>query len=171
MQITGFFSLRSKNQYFVPLAGLLDGMKNIQYKIFEPKDFKEATILWSKDEGIQLGLGDSYQKFENFLLRNPDTNFIATLDDKIIGTIQCGHDGRRALIYHLYVAPEFRRKGIAKKLLEKSIEGLAKNGIERCLASVFSANNTGNPFWTEEKWIKFEDIDFYYKDIKDVNAS
>lgn len=146
-------------------------MENIEYKNFELHEFEEVTQLWKRDENLELGLGDTPQKFKIFLERNPDTNFIAKINNQIIGTIQCGHDGRRALIYHLYVAPKYRRHGIAKQLLEKSIKGLAKNGIERCLASVFSNNTKGNPFWVAEGWTKFNEIDFYYKNIDTKNDS
>ena len=67
----------------------------------------------------------------NFLNRNPTTCFVAVEDDKIIGTILCGHDGRRGYIYHLAVAEEYRRKGIASQLLLNACEALKKKAYRK----------------------------------------
>ena len=42
---------------------------------------------------------DSKEGVERFLKRNPTTSVVAVEDDKIVGAILCGHDGRRGCIY------------------------------------------------------------------------
>lgn len=59
---------------------------------------------------------------EIFLKRNPTTNFVATDNGKIVGTILCGHDGRRGYIYHTVVKDRYRNQGIATSLVRYAME-------------------------------------------------
>jgi ribosomal protein S18 acetylase RimI-like enzyme len=45
------------------------------------------------------------------------------------------------------VKPEYRKHGIGKKLLEKTENGLKKEGIRKIFLVVFKNNKTGNKFW------------------------
>ena len=45
-------------------------------------------------------------------------NGIAVDGEKIVGVILCGHDGRRGIIQHACVSPDYRRFGIGKKLVD-----------------------------------------------------
>lgn len=51
--------------------------------------------------------------------------------DRIIGVVLAGHDGRRGYIYHMSVAEDYRKQGIAGKLLENSLSALKAEGINR----------------------------------------
>lgn len=137
---------------------------DISYRKFELNDFDKALQLWSKDQGLELGPGDSRSEFEYFVARNPDSSFVAISSGNLVGSILCGQDGRRGYIYHLYVAPDFRRRGIAQQLVNKSIKSLLAVGIHRCLNRVFKNNSKGNLFWVEEGWSKLENLNFYFKD-------
>ena len=46
-----------------------------------------------------------------------DLFFVATLDDRLVGTIMGGYDGHRGWIYSLAVGPEVRRRGIGTALM------------------------------------------------------
>jgi ribosomal protein S18 acetylase RimI-like enzyme len=50
------------------------------------------------------------------LAGNPGLSLVAELDGAVVGAVLCGHDGRRALIYHLAVAASLRRRGIGVAL-------------------------------------------------------
>lgn len=59
-------------------------------------DYQKIFDLWKSTDGIGLrSLNDSQQGISAFLKRNPTTNFVAIDNDEIVGTILCGHDGRR----------------------------------------------------------------------------
>ena len=61
-------------------------------------------------EGMGLNnLDDSKEGIGRFLNRNPDTCFVAELENVIIGVILTGNDGRRGYIYYTAVNPKYRR--------------------------------------------------------------
>lgn len=68
-------------------------------------------------EGIGLSNADSQENIAGFLERNPNLSFVAVANGKIIGTVLCGHDGRRGYIYHVMVSDAYRNQGIGKALV------------------------------------------------------
>ena len=79
----------------------------------------------------------------------------------IVGTILCGHDGRRGCLYHVCVAKEYRMHGIGKSMVNHCMEGLHKEGINKVSLIAFTRNDVGNAFWHEIGWTKREDLNYY----------
>ena len=95
-------------------------------------DYENLFGMWKQTLNIGLrSLDDSKEGITIFLERNPNTNFVAYEDDKIIGAILSGHDGRRGYIYHTVVLPEYRRRGIGSDLVNMAVEALQKEDIIR----------------------------------------
>ncbi len=128
-------------------------------------DYDEIYVLWSRTPGMGLSDADSRQNIQDFLIRNKGMSFCLKEDDKIIGTILCGHDGRRGYIYHVTIAEEYRGRGIGRLLVEKSLEKLKSEGINKCHLFVFADNAIGNAFWTSSGWDRRDDIFVYSKSI------
>ena len=59
-------------------------------------DFPEVHKLWMTIKGFGIRtIDDSKEGVERFIKRNPTTSIVAEADGKIVGSILCGHDGRR----------------------------------------------------------------------------
>ncbi|MDT8716865.1 GNAT family N-acetyltransferase [Clostridium sp. 19966] len=128
--------------------------------------YEEVYAMWSSIPGIRLSSADSKSAISSYLKRNPNLSFICADDDKIVGTILCGHDGRRGFIHHTCVLPEYQGQGIGKALVEKALEALKKEEIEKCHLFVVADNEAGNKFWSKMGWDKREDIFNFSKEIK-----
>ncbi len=112
------------------------------------QDYDGVYGLWLACSGMGLNeVDDSKGGITRFLVRNPDTCFVAEEQGKIIGTILTGNDGRRGYIYHAAVHPDHRRQGIATQLVETSMAALHKLGIAKVALVVFDHNASGNAFW------------------------
>ena len=88
-------------------------------------DYDAIYELWNSTEQSRRALNpvdDSREGIDRYLKRNPNTCFAAVKDDKIIGVILTGHDGRRGVIHHMCVHPDFRRMGIAARLVSEAEE-------------------------------------------------
>lgn len=116
-------------------------------RLFRPDDRAQAQALWSSTEGVGLSSADSSENIARFLERNPGLSFVATESDVVVGTILCGHDGRRGLIHHLAVASAHRRKGLGRTLVKEALAALRRDGIEKCHLLVFHQNSEGRAFW------------------------
>ena len=88
-------------------------------------DYDGMYDLWIHTPGMGLNTtDDSREGIEKFLVRNPTTCFVAEENDRIIGAIMTGHDGRRGYIYHAAVLPRFRNRGIGRQLVERAMKAL-----------------------------------------------
>ncbi len=93
-----------------------------------------------------------------YLDRNPGMSFIAASEDNVVGAILAGHDGRRGYIHHLAVASDFRRKGIARQLVNRCLKALTDSGIRKCHIFIFNSNAAGIAFWGAMGWTYRSDI-------------
>ncbi len=135
--------------------------KEISVRNMSQKDYAEIYELWCSCKGIGLHeIDDSESGIARFLLRNPNTCFVATLDGKVVGTILAGHDGRRGYIYHLAVDEQHRGKGIGKELVCCAVHGLERLGIQKAALVVFANNKDGNQFWEKVGFSIREDLNY-----------
>ena len=130
-------------------------------RLMDITDFDEVRNLWLNTAGMGLNdIDDSKEGINKFLTRNPTTCFVAEDNGVICGVILGGHDGRRALIYHMAVCEAMRGKGIGSKLLEHATCALRAEGITKAYAVVYADNETGNRFWEKHGFIYREDLVF-----------
>lgn len=133
-------------------------------------DYDSVYGLWTGTPGVGMrSIDDSRSGIEKFLKRNPYTNFIALEDNKLVGVILCGHDGRRAYIYHTAVDVNFRGQGIATKMLDAVYSALDKEGINKAALVVFTHNSLGNAFWKAKGWEERMDLNYYNKSLNRKN--
>jgi len=131
----------------------------IIFREMRSSDYEQAYALWQHTPGIGLSDADSKEAVEHFLKKNSALCFIAVDQDKLIGTILCGEDGRRGYIYHLAVAEEYRQMGIGKTLVQKSLAALAQHDIQKCHLFVYVENHAGKTFWEHIGWKARNDIE------------
>lgn len=133
------------------------------------EDYKQVYDLWINTTGMGLNnLDDSEEGIEKFLKRNPSTCFVAEQDNKIIGVILSGHDGRRGFIYHTTVNQEYRKQGTGKKLVDHALDALEKEGIHKVALVVFERNSLGNAFWESQDFSSRGDLVYRNKSIHEL---
>ena len=130
-------------------------------------DYDDAIALWKSCSGISIRDADSRENMERYLNRNPGLSFKAVKNEKLVGTILCGHDGRRGNIYQLVVSSICRNQGIGKKLVETSLCELKKQGIEKCHLFVFVENIEAKKFWERLGWKVREEINMMSLNVSD----
>jgi ribosomal protein S18 acetylase RimI-like enzyme len=118
------------------------------------EDYPEIYKLWEMSKNIGLSKADSPHSIQLFLERNPGMSFCAWKEGKLVGTILCGHDGRRGYIHHLMVHPDFRRQGIGQSLVSRCMFALTRIGIQKVHLFIYEDNDTGIKFWESLGWTK-----------------
>ncbi|WP_250860982.1 GNAT family N-acetyltransferase [Oceanirhabdus seepicola] len=139
--------------------------KELHLETMTIKSYAEIYDIWNDIPGIGISDADSEESITRYLERNPNSSFVYYDDNKIVGTILCGHDGRRGYIHHTCVLPEYRSQNIGKILVEKALEALKDEGINKCHLFVFYDNELGNAFWNKIGWKKRSDLLIYSKNI------
>ena len=126
------------------------------------EDYDGVYALWMTIKGFAIrSIDDSRSGVERFLRRNPDTSVVAVEDGRVVGSILCGHDGRRGCLYHVCVDEGYRRRGIGKAMVVKAMEELEKEEINKVCLIAFTRNDIGNAFWNTIGWTKRLDLNYY----------
>ena len=133
------------------------------------EDYEEVYELWIHTVGMGLNTtDDSREGIAKYLLRNPDTCFVAEDNGKIIGVIMSGHDGRRGFIHHTTVKKEYRGQGIGKRLVDSALAALEAEGLHKVALVAFEKNVSGNLFWEKMGFTVRDDLVYRNKSIHEL---
>ena len=141
-------------------------------RIMTIEDYDEVYALWKQIRGFGIrSIDDSREGVERFLKRNPSTSVVAVEDGRIVGSILCGHDGRRGCFYHVCVDAAYRRRGIGKAMVVASMEALKEEHINKVCLIAFTRNDVGNAFWNTIGWTKRQDLNYYDFTLTEENIT
>ncbi len=126
------------------------------------EDYDQVYALWMTIRGFRIrSVDDSREGIARFLKRNPTTSVVAVWEQKVVGAILCGHDGRRGCLYHVCVQEGYRRMGIGKAMVVACMKALKEEEISKVSLIAFTKNDVGNAFWNCIGWTKREDLNYY----------
>ena len=136
------------------------------------EDYDAVHDLWMQIHGFGIrSIDDSREGVTRFLRRNPTTSIVAEADGKIVGSILCGHDGRRGCFYHVCVQEMYRNHGIGKTMATAAMRALQKEHINKVTLVAFTSNTIGNQFWNEEGWDLRDDLNYYDFTLNEENIT
>ena len=141
-------------------------------RAMEESDYEGVHDLWMTIHGFGIrSIDDSKEGVLRFLQRNPGISAVAEADGRIVGSILCGHDGRRGCFYHVCVEEAYRRHGIGKEMAIFCMRALQKEKINKVSLVAFKKNQIGNAFWHEEGWSMREDLNTYDFTLNEENIT
>ena len=138
------------------------------YRIMNIDDYEAAYALWIKCGNGLNDKDDSREGIDKYLKRNPGISFVAIIDEKVVGVILCGHDGRRGIIQHACVSPDCRRMGIGTELVNLALAALKEEGINKVLLVAFKKNEKGNAFWESQGFTIRDDLNYRNKALAEM---
>lgn len=138
----------------------------IHIRAMQFEDYEEMLALWQGMPGIGLSSADSKPELERFLSRNPGLSLVALDGERLVATVLAGHDGRRGYLYHVAVAPAYRRRGIGRALLDQCLTGLKSAGIEKSHLFVYDENEEAKRFWEKCGWVERHEIAVFSINLK-----
>lgn len=136
------------------------------------EDYDGVYALWMTISGFAIrSIDDSREGVERFLRRNPTTSVVAVEDGKIVGSILCGHDGRRGCLYHVCVHRNYRMQGIGKAMVVYAMNVLKEEQISKVSLIAFTKNDIGNAFWNRIGWTRRLDLNYYDFTLNEKNIT
>jgi len=132
--------------------------QTIELREMQPVDYDAVFALMQNTPGIRLRNADSAAATRRYLHRNPGLSFVAETDAGVVGCAMAGHDGRRGYLQHVIVAPPYRSRGLARRLVACCIRALEAAGIEKIHLDVMSGNAEAMTFWAHLGWHQREDL-------------
>jgi ribosomal protein S18 acetylase RimI-like enzyme len=120
------------------------------------EELPAVLSLWKEAGVTPPSLTDSIEGLALLLQEPAALLLVATIDTKIVGSVIGGWDGWRGNIYRLAVAPEYRRKGIARRLVREISRALFERGAQRLSALVEHEHPWAMEFWSSLRDLGFE---------------
>ena len=136
----------------------------MKIRVMTADDYDSVAKLWNSSRGVGVNDDDSKENISKYLLRNPDTSFVAVENGEIIGAVLAGHDGYRGFIHHTAVSASHRGLGIGTKLVNAAVDAIRKEGINKIVLVAFKTNILVNSFWERQGFAVREDL--YYRDLR-----
>src|SRR5450631_2842163 len=104
---------------------------NLTIRPSKPTDQPALENLWGRVFTDEPPWNAPEVMIANKLKVQPELLLVGLLDDILVGAVMAGFDGVRGWIYHLAVAPESRRRGIATELVRTAESGLRRLGCPK----------------------------------------
>ena len=122
------------------------------------RDDELAAVLrlWDAAGVTPPGVSDSIDGLTRLIRAPAALLLVATIGDQIAGSVIGGWDGWRGNIYRLAVAPEYRRRGIARRLVAEISRELFAKGAARLSALVEHEHQWAIGFWDSMSDLGYE---------------
>ncbi len=132
---------------------------------YQEKDYDGIANLWLLTDMGNPVRNDSPETITRTLDYGGKLLVMTTSEGKIIGTSWMTYDGRRIMIHHFGILPEYQGRGLSKVLLKKSLEYIKKIGAQVKL-EVHSSNIKAINLYKKFGFIQLGEYDVYI--IRDV---
>src|SRR2546426_5674732 len=117
--------------------------------VIRPCRFEECPAvlaLWERAGAIPSPT-DTLAELRRLVQTHGDGFLVAIQEGAIVGSVIGGWDGWRGNIYRLAVAPEARRRGLARRLVREAERVLWRKGARRLSALVGRHEAQAVAFW------------------------
>ena len=136
-----------------------------QFRYLE--DYQQVVDLWSTMErGVRVGRSDTPSEIEKKLARDPDLFLVAECEERIVGTVIGGYDGRRGMVYHLAVDPSFRGQGVGSQLMDEVEARLRTKGCLKSYLLVAEDNHDVDAFYRKQGWKHMDTVHLFGKELQ-----
>jgi ribosomal protein S18 acetylase RimI-like enzyme len=99
---------------------------HLEIRPYQPSDEQLVVELWELCDLVRPW-NNPWTDIARKLSVGPDLFLVGVIGDRIIATVMAGYEGHRGWINYLAVAPDARRKGVGRSMLEEA---------EKCLRDV-----------------------------------
>jgi ribosomal protein S18 acetylase RimI-like enzyme len=111
-----------------------------------PADAETVLASWH-DADAAPSVSDDVASIRRLIDHDPDALLVAETDGRIVGTVMSTWDGWRGGIYRLAVAPDHRRRGLGRQLVDAAEDRLRRVGAPKISALVLHEHDHAVGFW------------------------
>ena len=107
---------------------------------YESRDEQAVVALWQQAFPNDSPWNEPRAVIRRKLSVQPELFLVCEVDGRVVGAVVAGFDGVRGWVHHLAVLSEFRRRGLATRLMRVAEERLAGAGCPKLNLQVRGSN-------------------------------
>ena len=136
----------------------------ITIREFTMDDYPAVRDLWTRAGLPFRPLGrDREDRVAAEISRDTAVFLVAMAGEQLAGVVFGTHDGRRGWINRLAVAPDFQRRGVARRLVQEVEQRLEARGLEITSALIESDNEASLGFFAAIGYVHGDDVEYFSK--------
>ncbi|KUM43810.1 GNAT family acetyltransferase [Pseudomonas sp. EpS/L25] len=124
---------------------------------FQPADTEAVVSLWQACD-LTRPWNDPYRDIQRKLAAQPELFLVGEVDGVLMASAMIGNDGHRGWLYYLAVAPEHRRRGHARRLVETAERLLIERGCPKLQLMVRRENTAVAGFYVALGYAEVEAV-------------
>ena len=144
-------------------------MKAADIRPFRMADYDSVVRLWAEAElPYRPGGRDSRERIRKEMRLKRSIFLVAEAEGKLAGTILATHDGRKGWLNRLAVARSYRRRGLARRLVEDAERRLEALGLDVTACLIEADNSVSMKLFESLGYEKWDG--FYYSKRKSAGS-
>jgi ribosomal protein S18 acetylase RimI-like enzyme len=122
------------------------GSAQLVVRPFETEDEAPVVDLWRRCR-LTVPWNDPHEDIALKRAFQPDLFFVGTIAGQIVATVMAGYEGHRGWINYLGVAPQVRRRGIGRRMMQEAERALRELGCVKINLQVRETNQAVIAFY------------------------
>ncbi len=135
---------------------MIESVSTLEYRSFRLADEAGVRRLWDRCE-LTRPWNDPAKDMRRKLQVQPEHFQVALDGDRPVGSVMAGYDGHRGWVYYVAVDPDYRRRGIGRRLMEMAEKALKAQGCPKVNLQVRRGNTAVLDFY-EKLGYKSDDV-------------
>jgi ribosomal protein S18 acetylase RimI-like enzyme len=115
-------------------------MNELRIRPAGPGDVPAVADLWRSVFPHDPPRNEPVRMARRKLARGDGLFWVGEMDGQVVATVLAGYDGVRGWIYHLAVAPDRRRRGLARAMMAEAEDALRALGCPKINLQVRTSN-------------------------------
>lgn len=127
-------------------------------------DYEAIRAVWEASGlPVRAGGRDSREQFERQMAGDLQRAIGVKQGDELVGVVLTTHDGRKGWINRLAVRPEFRRQGIARRLIAEAEQVLRAQGMQIIAALIEDDNHASLALFEQAGYSDYRSLHYLTK--------
>lgn len=127
----------------------------MQVRAFRRQDEAAVIGLWEQCL-LTRPWNDPHKDIERKLTVQPELFLVGLIDQRIVASVMAGYEGHRGWVNYLAVAPEHRRQGLARTLMQEVERRLVEQGCPKVSLMVRANNAEAVAFYARLGYVQDE---------------
>ena len=138
----------------------------LEIRPYEEGDREAVVALW-RASGLVVPWNDPVRDIERKLGMQSEMFLVALLDGSLVATVMAGYEGHRGWINYLAVAPQCRRQGLGRRMMEAAEARLHAMGCPKINLQIRKSNVSAVDFYRSIGFIEDESISMGKRLVED----